>query len=84
MTKPAEVDLYTSTLKSVCAVLCSEGHFYIEQAIENGLLDRLHGVLLGVKKDDVASVTWALSNLACHSEQVSRILIQDDIFTTAA
>ena len=68
----------------MCNILAGESDFYIEQAIDNDILERFDGVLRQMQPDDMAQVVWGISNIATHNQQTAKILVADEIFLTVA
>ena len=60
--------------------MSTDSDLYLRQALDCAILDRLHGVILTDRSDDIKEVLWAISNLSCQDDLTANVIAQDGIF----
>ena len=62
--QPAKTDLFQQSFKAVNNVLAIDSNAYLQMALNNDILDRLHAVIITEQANDIKEAVWALSNMA--------------------
>ena len=58
-------------------MLAIDSSEYLNMALNNDILDRLHAVILTERAAEIKEAVWALGNIAGQSSQAATILSQD-------
>lgn len=73
--------ILTTAVRSIANLLTSETDV-VERLIELGVLDFFHVILSSsIHASMQTEVLWALSNIACHSEESIKVLVKHPVFS---